>query len=357
MLRMEEYPLNMEELAKLAGVSKGAVSLALNGKPGVSQDTRERILRLAKELGYSGKGRAAPADPNGRSLRFLVFTNAGLVHEQYYQQPFFRELIHHIEERCRMGGYSLIFSAIEEKHYAEGIRTIMEERTSGVILLGTNLGASRIADIADKLPHLVVLDTCFDALPVHFVEINNYMGAYQAGTYLAERGHQRIGYIASEERIHNFDERQRGFMSAMAEYHVEISRSNILAVPPTMFSSQGPLLDKLQHLRESGQPFPTAFFCECDYIAISTMKALSELGFSIPDDVSVIGFDNINEALIVTPELTTVHVEKERMAAWAVDLLTAAIQRPSAVTTKVKVDTLFIERSSCLRLEPSHHFE
>lgn len=110
--------MNMEELAKLAGVSKGAVSLALNGKPGVSQDTRERILRLAKELGYSGKGRAAPADPNGRSLRFLVFTNAGLVHEQYYQH-FFRELIHHIEERCRMGGYSLIFSAIEEKHYAE----------------------------------------------------------------------------------------------------------------------------------------------------------------------------------------------------------------------------------------------
>lgn len=80
--------MNMEELAKLAGVSKGAVSLALNGKPGVSQDTRERILRLAKELGYTGKGRAAHADPNGRSLRFLVFTNAGLVHEQYYQQPF-----------------------------------------------------------------------------------------------------------------------------------------------------------------------------------------------------------------------------------------------------------------------------
>ena len=345
--------MNMEELAKLAGVSKGAVSLALNGKPGVGQDTRERILRLAQELGYTGKGRSSPAEPNGKSLRFLVFTNAGLVHEEYYQQPFFRELIHHIEERCRISGYSLIFSAIEEASYDQGIRTLMEERTSGVILLGTNLGASRIADIADKLPDLVVLDTCFDALPVRFVEINNFMGAYQAGTYLAELGHQRIGYIASEERIHNFDERKRGFLSAMAEHELELSRGSILAVPPTMISSQGPLREQLQHLMNSGQPFPTAFFCECDYIAISAMKALGELGFSIPDDVSVIGFDNIKESLILAPELTTVHVEKEWMAEWAVDLLTSSLHKSSKVTAKVKVDTRFIERSSCRRLTAS----
>ncbi|NQX45482.1 LacI family DNA-binding transcriptional regulator [Paenibacillus tritici] len=348
--------MNMEELARLAGVSKGAVSLALNGKPGVGQETRERILRLARESGYTGhskgKGKTAAAEANATTLRFLVFTNAGLVHEEYYQQPFFRELIHHIEERCRMGGYRLMFSAIEEKHYEQGIRTIMEEPTSGVILLGTSLESSRIADIADKLPGLIVLDTCFDALPVHFVEINNYMGAYQAGTYLTGHGHRRIGYIASEERIHNFEERQRGFMAAMAEAQVEIPRSSLLAVPPTLFSSQGPLRDKLQHLKDSGQPFPTAFFCECDYIAISTIKALGELGFSIPEDVSVIGFDNINESLIVTPELTTVHVEKERMAAWAVDLFTSSLGVPPVVSTKIKVDTLFIARSSCRRLEP-----
>lgn len=246
-----------------------------------------------------------------------------------------------------------MFSALEEKNYEQGIQSVMEEPTSGVILLGTSLDAARIADISDKLPGLIVLDTCFDALPVHFVEINNYMGAYQAGTYLTGHGHRRIGYIASEERIHNFGERERGFMDAMAESQVEIPRSSLLAVPPTLFSSQGPLRDKLQQLKDSGQPFPTAFFCECDYIAISAIKALSELGFSVPEDVSVIGFDNINESQIVAPELTTVHVEKERMAAWAVDLFTASLHRQSAVSTKVKVDTLLIERASCRRLEPS----
>ncbi len=340
----------MEELAKLAGVSKGAVSLALSGKPGIGQDTRERILRIADEVGYTLKKQKSTGESTGRSLRFLVFTNDGLVHEEYYQQPFFRELIHHIEERCRIKGYTLIFSAIEQNSYEQDIQIVMNERTDdGIILLGTNLPAHQISDIADKLPNLVVLDTCFDSLPVRFVEINNFMGAYQAGKYLAELGHQRLGYIASEERIHNFEERKRGFWSALAEYHLEISKSNILAVPPTMLSSQGPLKEKLRKLMDHGQPFPTAFFCECDYIAISTMKALAELGFSIPEDVSVVGFDNINESLILTPELTTVHVEKQQMAHWAVDLLTS-LHTSSGVSAKIKIDTRFVDRSSCKRL-------
>ncbi|MFD1908881.1 LacI family DNA-binding transcriptional regulator [Paenibacillus rhizoplanae] len=222
------------------GSPKGAVSLALNGKPGVGPETRGRILRLAETYGYTGRGRAAAAEANATTLRFLVFTNAGLVHEEYYQQPFFRELIHHIEERCRMGGYSLMFSALEEKNYEQGIQSVMEEPTSGVILLGTSLDAARIADIADKLPGLIVLDTCFDALPVHFCRDQQlYGGAYQAGTYLTGHGHRRIGYIASEERIHNFGERQRGFMDAMAEARVEIPGSSLLAVPPTLFFLTG----------------------------------------------------------------------------------------------------------------------
>ncbi|MEC0167465.1 substrate-binding domain-containing protein [Paenibacillus graminis] len=151
--------------------------------------------------------------------------------------------------------------------------------------------------------------------------------------------------------MHNFDERKRGFLSALAEHHLDISKSNILAVPPTLFSSQLPLREKLRKLMDNGQPFPTAFFCECDYIAISTMRALAELGFSIPEDVSVVGFDNINECLILTPKLTTVHVEKQQMAQWAVDLLTSPFHTSSAVSAKIKIDTRFMERSSCKRLK------
>lgn len=84
------------------GLQRGRLAGAKR-KAGVGPETRGRILRLAETYGYTGRGRAAAAEANATTLRFLVFTNAGLVHEEYYQQPFFRELIHHIEERCRMG--------------------------------------------------------------------------------------------------------------------------------------------------------------------------------------------------------------------------------------------------------------
>lgn len=102
--------IKMEDIAKLAGVSKSAVSLALSGKPGVGADTRDRILQIAKEHGYQMKLPSTAADTQlAKSLTFVVFANSGIVLEQYYQQPFFRELIHYIEDRCRARGYSLLF--------------------------------------------------------------------------------------------------------------------------------------------------------------------------------------------------------------------------------------------------------
>lgn len=343
--------MNMDDIAKLAGVSKSAVSLALNGKAGVGQDTRERILKIANDHGYLGNSKASESEKNSRSVQFLVFTNSRLVHEDYYQQPFFRELIHYIEQGCRANGYMLQFSTISEEGYEQGIRTIMEdERSSGVILLGTNLDSGRIADIASKLPNLVVLDTCFESLPVHFIEINNYMGAHQAGSYLLEQGHRAIGYIGSDERIRNFDERRRGFYASLSERGIEPSERVEFAVAPAIVASQESLREQVRLFWDSGLQLPSAFFCECDYIAIGAIKVFQEFGYRVPEDISIIGFDNINEAVIVSPELTTIHVEKRRMAQLAVELIVSTIENEDQVTAKIKVDTRFIERMSCIKI-------
>jgi DNA-binding LacI/PurR family transcriptional regulator len=340
--------MKMEDIAKLAGVSKSAVSLTFNGKPGVGPETRERILQIAKDSGYLPKIKTSIAEPSAKSLTFLVFTNSGIVLEQYYQQPFFRELIHFIEERCRTKGYSLWFTSIDMEFFERDIRAIAEDqRSNGVVLLGTNLNQEQIAEITDLLEqHLVVLDTCFETLPVHFVEINNFMGAYQAASHLCKLGHQTIGYIASNVRIHNFQERKRGFLAALKEYSTELLDTHTFSVAPTILSSQESLKSQLEAFLQAGHRLPSALFCECDYIAISAMKTLTELGFRVPEDVSVTGFDNISESMIVSPELTTVHVEKERMAYLAVDLLIESIEQEQRVKTKIKVDTHFVERLS-----------
>ncbi|WP_176220790.1 LacI family DNA-binding transcriptional regulator [Cohnella massiliensis] len=340
--------MKMEDIAKIAQVSKSAVSLALSGKPGIGSETRERILRIAREMGYSAKPRSTAApDKTSKTLVFLVITNLGIVLEEYYQQPFFRELIHFVEDRCRTKGYSVIFSSVDMEHFERDVRAAAEDyRHSPVILLGTNLSREQIAVISAKLPQLVVLDTCFDTLPVHFIEINNAMGAYQAGSHLCDIGHLDIGYVASNVRIHNFEERKAGFMGALRERGVEIAPGRMFSVAPTILSSQESMRQQLEACLHSEGKLPTALFCECDYIAISAMKTLAELGYRVPEDISVIGFDNISESVIVTPELTTIHVEKEKMAQLAVDLLTDSAEWSSDARIKTRVDTRFVERLS-----------
>ncbi|WP_042196347.1 LacI family DNA-binding transcriptional regulator [Paenibacillus camerounensis] len=341
--------MKMEDIAKMAQVSKAAVSLAFSGKPGIGPETRDRILLIAREAGYKPKSRITTGTNKVvKSILFLVFTNSGIVLEEYYQQPFFKELIQFVGERCRQRNYELIFTTIDMKSFELGVENLAkEQRSDGVIVLGTNLTAEQISVLGENLSNLVVLDTCFDTLPLSFIEINNVMGAYQAGRYLIEHGHTSIGYIASNVRIHNFDERERGFIKALEEHGLSIENSYRLSVAPTILSSQEELKKQLIALQINNRPLPTAWFCECDYIAISAMKTMFEFGKKVPHNCSIIGFDNITEARVITPELTTVQVEKERMAAYAVDLLARGIEHGDNLNIKIKVDTTFIERGSC----------
>ncbi|MBO9598552.1 MAG: LacI family DNA-binding transcriptional regulator [Cohnella sp.] len=340
--------MKMEDIAALAGVSKAAVSLALSGKPGIGPETRDRILRIAMEHGYKPKTRTASRDRQTRSISFLAVANSGFVFEDYYQQPFFRELIQSIEERCRSNGYSLMFASIDMGEFNEGIQSIAEEkRSDGVILLGTNLDKKHLARIAETLSlPLVVMDTCFETLPIPFIQINNAMGGYQAGMHLCRLGHARIGYIASDIRIRNFDDRRSGFAEALRENGLELSPECVFSVAPTILSSQDALKQQLSSYLDSGRKLPTAFFCECDYMAISAIKSLSELGYRVPQDVSVVGFDDITEAVIVTPELTTVHVNKAHMAHLAVDTIVRAIETEEFSSFKIMADTYLVERLS-----------
>lgn len=361
--------MKMEDIAQLANVSKAAVSLAFNGKPGIGKETRERILKIAAEAGYEHKIRASTKKgidgetnssksgialaQHNNSLVFLVCINSGIVLDEYYQQPFFQELIQFIEERCRQLGYNLIFSKVDMEFFDEEIHKFGEiNRHQGVILLGTNLSREKIYYAQEKMVNIVVLDTCYDEMPVHFVGINNMMGAYQAGTFLCKAGHHLIGYIASSVRIHNFEERERGFLSALAEHGVDICSQNRISVVPTLLTSQESLKEQLTSIIENGSSLPTAWFCECDYIAISAIKTMYELGIRVPEDTSIIGFDNIKESIIISPELTTVHVDKERMAILAVDMLHESIVQGVDIKTKIKVDTTFIKRNSCIELKP-----
>lgn len=340
--------IKMKDIASLAGVSKSAVSIALSGKPGISDETRNKILQIVKDTGYVPRS-LVKADqlynpPN--AIRFVASTNSGIVQEQYMKQPFFTELLHNLEEQCRTHGYSLLFSAVDMQHFDRDIHQfVKDDSAAGVILLGTNLSREQIRKAAQNQPRMVVLDTCYETLDVNFIVINNSLGAYTAGRYLAELGHKHIGYVQSSLRMYNFDKRKQGFMEALTELGLPMKEADLFHASPMMLAQQHELREQLSSRIKQGKPIPTALFCECDYIAISVIKTITELGLRVPQDVSVVGFDNISESAVITPELTTIHVDKEEIASLAVNKI-IELQNTVKAATKTFVDTRFVERKS-----------
>lgn len=337
--------VKIEDIAQLANVSKSAVSLALNGKSGISPQTRAKIMRIVKESGYIHRAsRTEKPGTTGNTLRFVACTHAGIVLEHFNQQPFFMELIHYIEDKCRKRGVSLLVHALPTDEADSGIAALEQEQPSqGIILLGTNLTAAQVEVIAGRHRNLIVLDTCHDTLSANFVVMNNTQGAHQAARYLVEQGHQRIGLVQSDVRMHNFDSRQQGFQLALAHAGLDIRETDIFTVSPTIVTSQPELVESLRVRQDD---LPTALFCECDYIAISVIKSLAELGLRVPHDISVVGFDNIHESVVISPELTTIHVEKEAMAELAVARLVEPSLQQTGITSKIVVDTRLVVRKS-----------
>jgi DNA-binding LacI/PurR family transcriptional regulator len=343
--------MKMEDIAKLANVSKSAVSFALSGKPGISSETREKILRIVKETGYIPRSMVKADQVYGgtpSTLRFLVFTDSGFMVEQYNKQPFFMELIQYIEEQCRLRGYSLLFSSIDLGQYERDIRFIQEDsENSGIILLGTNLNKQQIEEMQKLQTNLVVLDNFVEELNVDFVVMNNVMGAYQAAEYMVKKGHQHIGYVQSDFRMHNFESRRAGFEKAQKEFGFSSSENDVFVMSPTIFSAQESFQQQVKDRLARKETLPTALFCENDYLAISVIKSLNEIGIRVPEDISVVGFDNIAESVIISPELTTIHVDKEMLAYQAVEQLIRLIENKDRVKMKTIVDTKLVERKSC----------
>jgi len=342
--------ITIKDIARMANVSITAVSLALNNKPGISTETKEKILRIAQEYGYVHKSLRSdpvPVQDKSKVIHFVACTNQGIIIEHFEQLPFFTKLINHISDYLFSKGYSMMITPINLDNLYEEMKQFSEKNgRGGVLLLGTDLTQQQISFIARHQPNIVVLDTCFETLNVDFVNMNSVLGAYQAAKYLISLGHRRIGYVESNVRIRNFELRKEGFLAALREHGIQMLEHDYFSVIPTIFTSSQENLKR--EILKRKHDMPTALFCESDYIAISVIKSLIELDIKVPDDISVIGFDNIHEASIITPELTTVHVYADRMASLAVDRIIELMEdRSYGYKMKYIVDTDIYERNSC----------
>lgn len=302
--------ITAKELAQKLGMSAAAVSMALNNKPGVSELTREEVMRVAKECGYDFK-KIKRKPVNRGKIAFIIYKKHGAV---VGDTPFFSELTEGVTRSCTERGYTLDIRYIASTDAVEQeLNNLKKNGTDGLILLGTEMHREDFLPFENSYIPTVVLDTYFDSIDMNFVLINNIQGAYLATNHLIRQRKAQPGYLNSAYSIANFNERQDGFYKAIRENGYSSSGSIVHHLAPMV---EGAYHD-MKTILEKGEPIASCYFADNDLIAAGAMKAFKEAGYKIPQDVAIIGFDNTSVCELLDPPLTTINVPKLSMGKMA----------------------------------------
>ena len=330
----------VKDIAILANVSPATVSNTLNNRKGVSDEIKQVVLKAAKQLGYSRENTAERS-----AIRLVIFKRHGKI---ITDTPFFSSLIEGIEKECRTQGYELLISHISilDKDYKENIASIISDNSSGMLVLATEMIDEDLELFEGYLYPIVLLDSCFRYSNADCVLINNEDAAYRAVNYLIKNGHNDIGYLYSSVYLNNFYYRRQGYLDALNKHSVQIKPENQISLEPTM---DGAYRDMAAYIKNNDK-IPTAFFADNDIIAFGAMRALKECGIRIPEDVSVIGFDDMPFCEITSPRLTTVKVYKQEMGSIAVNRLVELMDGDNKLVQKIQTDTELIIRESVKKM-------
>jgi len=315
------------DIAYLAGVSQPTVSRALRGSPMVNEETRRRILSIARELNYK-------VDKNASSLRLR---NAGTLALLFFEDPtpddslinpFFHSMLGSITRACAVRGYDLLVSFQQlstdwQADYEDS------NKADGIILLGYgdyHESRERLQRLVEQGTHFVRWGAALPDQPGVSIGSDNFQGGHDVTSHLLAQGARRIAFLGhASSHYPEFEERYRGHVEAMRAAGVEAEPSLQHDAITTEQSGH----DACTALLARGETFD-AICAASDLIAIGAMRALRERGLRVPDDVAVSGFDDIPLAGSVSPSLTTVRQDTQQAGSLLVDSLIALIRGEGA---------------------------
>ena len=333
--------ITAKQLAEKLNLSAAAVSMALNDKPGVSTATRRLILDTAEKYGYDFSRINEKKAVKGGTIYFIIYKKYGAV---VSDTPFFEQVSEGLAGECRKQNYSLKVTYVFEEGSSveQQIRDLRVSDCAGIVLLGTEMDAGDLRPFLDLPFPVVLLDAYFDTVSCNCVLINNIQGAYLAGMSLIHTYRVQPGYLQSAYQISNFAERSSGFYKAVRSCGMSASKCPLHLLTPSI---EGAYAD-MKELIKAKEELARCYFADNDLIAIGAVKAIKEAGYRIPEDIAVIGFDNIPFSSVFEPSLSTVNVEKQYMGAAAVQRLISLIRDPGQPPVKTEINTSLIRRNS-----------
>ncbi len=331
----------LRDVAEMAGVSVGTASQAINNKPNVSPETRTRVIEAAIALGYQVKMPTVSTSEKPLSMiGMLVMHDVGT---EVAPNIFYSHIQSGVESECRKQGISLMFSTIDvdcTKHPLEWPALVRDERIEGLVILG-----AVIEDTMDRIQKMtcvpvVMVDGYAPNLPFDTVNIENYHGAYSAVDYLVKQGHRQIGLIGWRPDAHaSLQERRAGYLRALKANGIEEA-----FIEPSILQRDS-AVEAFKRMIQKNPKVSAIFACNDDS-AVGILNCAREMGFRLPEDLSVVGFDNTDISKEVTPALTTVHVHKAWMGMIGVRHLIARVQNPDQPKVSTRIITQLIIRDS-----------
>ena len=332
--------ITAKELAGRLGLSESAISLALNDKPGVSRATRRRVIDAAKEYGYDFSKKAIATVGKKGTICFVIYKKSGAV---VGDTPFFSTLTDGINMGCRRLHYDCVIRYLyEDDDIADQIYTLGSSQFSGIILLATEIDENSLKNFARLSVPIVVLDAYFEKLAFNFILINNIQGAFMATEYLIKKRHTQPGYLRSDYWISNFDQRADGFYKAIRAAGMSTAKSQVLRLAP---SQEGAYEDMKRHLASGERPVD-CYFADNDLIAFGAVMALKEAGYRVPEDVAVVGFDDMPACEYMNPPLSTIMVPKLFMGETAATRIIQLIEGENSQPLKIEISTKLVRRKT-----------
>ena len=329
-----------KELAALLGLSESAVSLALNNRPGVSAATRKRVFDAAKEHGYDFSRKSFSGGGRHGVICFTVYRKSGAVVDD---TPFFRELTDGVSLGCRKEHYDCVIRYLyEDDDLEDQIYDLNTSSFAGIIVLATEMEEATLKQFSGMTIPSVFLDAYFEKPEYNFILINNVQGAFMATAHLIRRRRTQPGYLRSSYSISNFEQRADGFYKAIRAAGLPTSQSPVLRLTP----SQEGAYEDMKQLLLSGEKPADCYFADNDLIAIGAMQALKDAGYRLPEDIAVIGFDDIPACEYMVPPLSTINVPKAFMGEVAANRVIQLIENKTDQPLKIEINTRLIRRKS-----------
>lgn len=325
----------IRDIAEIAGVSQSTVSKALNDRPDIGAKTRDRILQIASEQGFT---------PSifGKGLKQRNTENVGVIFIRESQplsgNPFYSRVLEGIEAELALNNYNLVLHLLPENGIDQPPKMIRDHYIDGVILVGV-IRQAYIEKLQSYGIPIILVDPKREFPDHSQVLIDNEQGAYTATAHLIRKGHTRIGFISGELDRQSFKLRYDGYIKALRGAGIPFNKTLVRSFG----LEQG--YDHVKELMKLRQP-PTAIFAANDINALNGYRACQDLGLRIPEDVSIIGFDDIDLGRFAAPALSTIRVYKEELGSMAVRLMLKQIPDSSVKPVTVMIPTRLVERES-----------